>query len=454
MYIIVAGAGKVGFHIASLLAEQGQEVVVMDQSTEVLENIRRSLDVKTLEGNVATPGILREAEAHRADLVITVTRSDETNLIACFIAKELGANITAARVRNPEYSGYFLAPTKSPQGLRKVIRPKNLGVDLFINPEVEAARGIMSTLASFYPTSMENFLAGRVQIREFRVAKEDLLGKPLRELALPKPYVVAAIARSGETILPGAGETLKQGDHAYLVAESSSMDELGRIFESPQRPAKSVIILGGENVGFFLAQGLERRGVSVKIIESSVERCRLIAQKLSRSVVVQCEATDRDLFIEEGIPKADAFIAATRNDELNIIHALLAKNLGVSWSLALVNKPAYIPLAQEVGVDIAASPLLLTANKIVRFVLHGGAVRSALLGGKELEVIEFITSPTARIVGHKIGDAGWPKGTMAAALSQGESIFIAPHELTVQPGNHVLITSPPSTIPTVEKLFK
>jgi len=443
-----------GFHIASLMAEQAQEVVVVDQSAEALESVRRTLDVKTLEGNAATPGVLREAEAHRADLIIAVTSNDETNLITCFIAKEMGAAITAARIRNPEYSGYFVAPAKSPQAARKVIRPKHLGVDLFINPEVEAAREIMSILASFYPTPVENFMGGRVQVREFRVAKEALLNKPLRELALPKPCIVAAIARSGEVSLPRANEVLKPGDHIYLVAESSSMDELGRIFDQPQRPARSVVILGGENVGFFLAQGLEGRGVSVKIIEASVSRCRLIASKLAHSVVVQCETTDRDLFVEEGVPKADAFVAATGNDELNILHALLAKNLGVPWSLALVNKPAYIPLAKEVGVDVAASPLLLTANKIVRFALHGGAVTSALLGGKEVQVIEFVTAPTAQVVGHPVDEANWPREIVAAAVGHNDTVVIPPRNIIVQPGDHVLIISPPSAVPAVEKLFK
>ena len=443
-----------GFHIASLLAEQNQEVVVVDQSPEALENIRRSLDVKTLEGNAATPGVLREAEAHRANLVIAVTGSDETNLITCFIAKEMGAAITTARVRNPEYSGYFIAPARSPGAVRKVIRPRHLGVDLFINPEVEAVREIMNILAGFYPTPVENFMGGRVQVREFRVVKEALVNKPLRELSLPKPCVLAAIARAGEMTLPGADEVLKVGDHVYLLAESSSMDELGRIFDQPQRPARSVVILGGGNVGFFLAQGLEGRGVSVKIIEESIERCRLIASKLVHTVVVQCEATDRDLFIEEGVPKADAFVAATDKDELNILHALLAKNLGVPWSLALVNKPAYIPLAKEVGVDVAASPLLLTASKVVRFALHGGAVNSALLGGKEVQVIEFVTSPTAHVVGHRVEEVGWPKGVVAAALGHNDTVTVRPQDTVVQPGDHLVVISPLSAVPLVERLFK
>ncbi|MCK5434679.1 MAG: NAD-binding protein [Dehalococcoidales bacterium] len=149
MYIIIAGAGVVGFHIASLLAEGEHEVAVIEQSEAVIETIRNQLDVTTLLGDTATPRILREVEAARADLIIAVTNNDETNIITCFIAKELGAKMTVARVRNPEYTGYFIGAAKSPTAPRKVVRPKTFGVDLFINPEVEAAKEIVSILSAF-----------------------------------------------------------------------------------------------------------------------------------------------------------------------------------------------------------------------------------------------------------------------------------------------------------------
>ena len=140
MYIIIAGAGVVGFHIASLLIEEKHEVTIIEQSEDAIENIRGQLDVRTVIGNTATPKLLREAEVHRADLIIAVTNNDETNMLTCFLAKELGAAMTVARVRNPEYSGYFITAAKSPSATRKVIRPKSLGIDLFTNPEFEAAR--------------------------------------------------------------------------------------------------------------------------------------------------------------------------------------------------------------------------------------------------------------------------------------------------------------------------
>ena len=454
MYIIIAGGGVVGFHIASLLAEEEHEVVVIEQSEEALENIRRQLDIKTILGNAATPRILREAEAHRADLFIAVTNNDETNMLTCFIAKELGASTTAARIRNSEYSGYFVAAGDSPSASRKVIRPKSLGIDVFINPEVEAAKEIMSILSSFYSTPIESFANGLVQIREFKVERGTIVNEPLGDIAFPKPCVVAAISRAGEFIMPSADELIKQDDHIYLVASREFMDELGEKFAQPQRPAKSVVILGGGQVGFLVAEGLQRRGVLVKVIEENISRCQEVAAKLEGVAVVQGDGTDRDFLIEQGVPSADAFVATTESDELNILCGLLAKNLGVSRSLILVNKPGYIPLAEAVGVDVAASPSLLTARKIAHFVLHGGAISAALLGGKQLQAIEFVTSPTAHIAQQKIGEAGLPKEAIVGAITHNDRVIIPPNDSVVQPGDHVIIISPLSVTPSVEKLFK
>ncbi|MFC1984408.1 Trk system potassium transporter TrkA [Chloroflexota bacterium] len=454
MYIIIAGGGEVGFHIASLLTEEEQEVVVVEQSEEVLDNIRRQLDIKTILGNAATPKVLREVEAHRADLIIAVTDSDETNMLTCFIAKELGASTTATRIRNPEYSGYFVTAGKSPSAPRKVIRPKSLGIDVFINPEVEAAKEIMGILSSFYSTPIESFANDLVQIREFKVEKGTIVDKPLGDIVFPKPCVVAAIVRAGGIIMPSAGELIKQSDHIYLVAPREFMDELGERFAQPQHLAKNVVILGGGRVGFLVAKGLQEHGVSVKVIEKNINRCEEIAAKLEGAVVVQGDGTDRDFLVEQGVPSADAFVATTESDELNILCGLLAKNLGLPRSLILVNKLGYIPLAKAVGVDVAASPSSLTARKIAHFVLHGGAISAALLGGKQLQAIEFVTNSTAHVAQRKIAEAGFPKEAIVGAIVHNNRVIIPPNDSMVQPDDHVIIISPLSVTPSVEKLFK
>jgi trk system potassium uptake protein TrkA len=454
MYIIIAGAGVVGFHIASLLVEGKHEVTVVEPSEDVIDGVRRQLDVKTVLGNAATPKVLREAEINRADLTIAVTNNDETNMLICFLAKELGAAMTMARVRNPEYSGYFITAAKSPSAPRKVIRPKSLGIDLFINPEVEAAEEVMNVLASLYPTPTVNFANGRVQIREFRVGEGAMASKPLQDIPFPEPCVVTAIVRSGETIPPNPNEIIQEGDHLYLVASRESMDKFGDMFTQPHRPVQNVVIFGGDRIGLLLAEGLQKRGVSVKVIEENLARCQEIAAVLQHAVVVQGNATDRDFLIEQGVTSADAFVSTAASDELNILCALLAKNIGVPRSLIVLNNPGYVRLAEAIGVDLAISPLLLTAGKITHFVLHGGAISATFVGGKELQAIEFVTGSAASIVDKKISEAGLPKEAIVGAIIHNDTVIIPPNDSVIQLGDHVIVISPLSATPSVERLFK
>ena len=454
MYIIIAGAGAVGSHIASLLIKARHEVAIIEQSTEIVDNVRRQIEVNTIIGNAATPRVLRETEVHRADLIIAVTNNDETNVLTCFLAKELGATMTVARVRNPEYSGYFVTAAKSPPTIRKVIRPRNLGIDLFINPESEVAREITNLFSSFYPSPVENFADGRVQIKEFKIGEKGKLKKAVGKVKFTKPCVVAAITRAGETIIPTANEILQPDDHIYLVAARSYMDDLGEMFARPQRPVNNVVILGGGRVGFLIAERLDKHGISVKVIEKDINRGEEIAAKLERATVLQGDGTDRDFLIEQDVPSADAFVATTENDELNILCGLLAKNLGVPQAVITAKKPGYVPLAEAIGIDVVSSPPLLTAGKIAHFVLHGGAVSAAYIGGKELQAIEFVTSSKAHAAGREISKVGLPKEAIAGAIVHNDRVIIPPDDSIIQPGDHVIIISPLSVIPDVEKLFR
>ncbi len=454
MYIIIAGSGTVGFHIASLLAEAKHEVTVIESSEEVVDGIRRQIDVKTISGNAATPRVLREAEVNRANLVVAVTSNDETNMLICFLAKELGAIMTVARVRNPDYSGYFVTAAKSPSAARKVIRPKTLGINLIINPEVEIADEIMGILSSLYPTPMESFADGRVQIREFRVGHEALADKPLDDISFPQPCVIAAISRAGKAFVPDTDEIIRNGDHIYLVAERENMDDFGEIFTPPQHPVKSVAVFGAGHVGTLVAEGLEKHGLSIKVIDDNTVRCQEIAARLERATVLQGDATDPDFLIEQGIPSADAFVATTESDELNILCSLLARHLGVPRTIITTNKPGFVPLAEAIGVDVAVSPLLQVASRITHFVLHGGAISAPFIGGKDLQAIEFVTSATASIVQRSIAEVALPKEVAVAAIARDDRVIIPPGDTIIHPGDHIIIISAISATPAVERLFK
>jgi len=454
VYIIIAGAGIVGTHIASVLAEGKHEVTIVEPSDAVIEGIRRQLDVKTITGNATAPRILREAEVGRADLIIAVTNNDETNMLICFLAKELGASMTVGRVRNPEYSGYFVTASKSPSAARKIVRPKTLGIDLIINPEVAVADEIVQLLCGVCPSPVSNFADGRIQIGEFKVEQKALINKALEKIKFPVPCVAAAIARGAKTFIPSSKEILEKDDHIFLLSSQESMNELTSVFTQPLPPVRNVVVFGGRRVGSLVAQGLEKQGISVMVIEEDYNRSQEIAAELQKASVIHGDATDRDFLIEQGVPSADAFVATTENDELNILCALLAKNLDVPRNLITLNKPGYIPLAEAIGVDMAISPLLLTANKIAHFVLHGGAISAAFVGGQEIQAIEFAVSSTASIAQRSIPEAGLPKDVIAAAIIRDEKVLIPPDDNIVYPGDHVILVSPLSITSPVEKLFK
>jgi trk system potassium uptake protein TrkA len=454
VYIVIAGGGVVGFNIASLLSVENHDVVVIEESAASVEAIQRQLDVRTIRGNAATPRILREAGAHRADLILAVTDSDETNMVVCFIAKEMGAARTAARIRNPDYSGYFQLPAKSPSATRRIVRPKSLGVDVFINPEAEMAREILSILAGFYSTPAEQFGGGMVQLREFKVEDKSLFNKKLSEITSNIPFYIVAVGHEEGGVIATPDEIIHEGDTIYIAAAGDQVERLGRLFASSKRPAQSVAVIGGGRIGYLVAEGLLRQGVRVKVLERDQAVAEDIAAKLEGALVLQGEPTDRDFLVEQGIGNADAVVAATENDELNILATLLAKNLGVSRTLSVINKPDYIPLAEAAGIDVAGSPAIITARKIAHFVLRGGAIAAAVLEKSTLEAIEFVVSPTARIAGKPANDVPLPQNAIIGAVIRGNRPVIPPDDAPIEAGDHVIVISTLAAIPDVESLFK
>lgn len=454
MYIVIVGAGAAGFYVAHLLSREKQEIVVIEQDEEAAQQVRRELDVGVVVGNAAIPRILWQAEVQRADLVVAVTGVDESNMITCFMAKELGAKRTIARVRNPEYSGYLLVGGKSPYATRKVVRPRSLGVDLFVNPEIEAAREIVSILSGLYVTPMEEFADGRVQLREFKADSAAVVGKRLADIPFPRPCTVVMQGRGDEIGVPAADATVAKGDRLYLVAARKDMDQLGAIFEVPRRSPRTVVIFGGGTIGFHVAEALEKRGVQVKLIEKSVARSQEISSRLKRTVVIHGGRPDRDLLADEGVANADAFVATTGDESLNILAGLVSKDVGVSRNIVVVDEPEYIPLAEAVGVDVAMSPLLLCGSRIAHYILHGGAVAVALLGKEDAQVIEFTVGANARIVKQAIGELEWPKRAVIGAIVRGDTVLPPTKTVTIEPGDTVIVAALIDEIPNVERLFK
>lgn len=454
MYIIIVGAGVGGYHLAGVLSGEGHSVVVVEQSEATLGTVRRYLDVKTISGSGANPRVLREAEAQRADLLIAATASDDTNMVVCFLAKALGTKRTVARVRNPEYSGYLVASAKSSIAPRRVVTPETLGITLLVNPDLIAAQEILDILSSYYTAPIAEFADGRVQAREFRVENAEMADKPIRDLAFPKPCSVAVVIRADNVLMPRGDEIIKEGDHVWVVAAKENMNQVGATFGKPAPQAKNIVILGAEHTGFRLAQLAEKRNMRVKLIDPDAARCQRAAEQLERTVVMESTGTDKDVLIDEGVPSSDAFVAATSNDELNILVALLAKNLGTRRSLVLVEKPQYVPLAEAVGLDVVISPLLLTASKVARLVRSSAVLSVSFLGGMQIEAVEFLANQNTPIVNHPLKEVQLLEGVVLGAIVTTNSVTIPRTDSVVKPGDHVIAFGLPSAIRALEKLFE
>lgn len=452
MYIVIAGAGLLGGHIAETMAGEGHDVVVIEQSEAQSESISRQLDVKTIQGGAVSPSVLEQAEVKKADIVIATTSSDEANIVVCFLAKQMGAKRTVARVRNQEYSGYVVVPTGTPTKTRRVFRPKNLGIDLIINPEIVAAEEIRRILSSLYLAPVDEFADGRLYLTEFKIMKKDSLNRSINQVEFPRPCAIAVVSRGSETFIPDENEVLQQDDRVYVLARKEDMDEIGSVFSLPKGKAKSAVIIGGGRVGFHIARRLEEMGVEVKIIERNMRRCWEISQRL-KAVVINGEGSDYNLLVQERIAAADAFVASTDRSELNILLALLGKNFGIKRVLTIVDKPGYVPLAETVGIDIAISPLQLTAAKITRLARIAEVVSISRLAGDQVEINEYIVGTSSKIIDKRLSEISMSESSKILALISEGEIYFSDSNRAIQAQDHVIISCATLASTSVEKLF-
>ncbi|MFH1638716.1 MAG: Trk system potassium transporter TrkA [Chloroflexota bacterium] len=440
-----------GYNIASMLSREEHNLVIIDKSEEVIDNVRRYLDVKTICGSGTSPETLHEAEIQNADLLIAATDNDENNIITCFIAKALGVHRTIARVRNPEYTGYLSRLVIPVNGTKHLPTPETLGIDRFVNPDVAAAQEFAGILSGLYTTPVKYFGKGLIEVRDFLVEDSTEPIGSIGKLVFPKPCVIAAIIRDNGVLVPEPEETLKSDDRVLLVASRECMKDIGTVFGRPKPQVRKIVILGAGHIGYRLSQILERQGMHLKIMDSDVDQCRQIAAKLENAEVVQGTGTESDALIEEGIPNADAFVATTRHDELNILSCVLAKSLGVSRTLTLVEKPQYASLSQAVGVNVAVSPVLLMASQIARFVRSPSMVSVSFLAGSKLEAVEFFAAEGASIVGRRVSELN--EDRVIGAIVRDEEVIIPTLDAIIESGDRVVMVGSPESIHAAERLF-
>ncbi|MDH5484974.1 MAG: Trk system potassium transporter TrkA [Gammaproteobacteria bacterium] len=452
MKILILGAGQVGSSVAANLASEANDITLVDSNANLLNELRDRLDIQTVTGNAAHPNVLQQAGIEDVDMLIAVTNSDETNMVACQVAWTLHHTPTKiARIRSAQYLSHpelFIANA--------------LPIDVLISPEEIVTNYIGNIIE--YPGALQvlDFADGKVVLVGLRAYYGGpLVGHELQELRKHMPDVdtrVAAIYRRRRAIIPMGNTVIEADDEVFFVAARENILAVMKELRRADKKNKRIMIAGGGNIGKRLAERLEGRH-QVKILERSPERARHLSQVLNKSVVLLGDSSNEELLLEENIDSMDVFISVTNDDEANILSAMLAKRMGARKVMSIINRPAYVDLIESQHViDVAISPEQVTIGALLTHVRKGDVVSVHSLRRGAAEAIEAIAhgdEKNSKVVGRKIEDISLPEGTTIGAIVRGKDVLIAHHDTVIEAEDHVVMfLVDKSKIHEVERLFQ
>ena len=460
MKIIILGAGQVGRTAAQHLArEEANDVTVVDTDERLLRDLQDRIDIRTVQGNAASPQTLETAGARTADMIVALTNSDEVNIVACQVAWTLfGTRTKIARIRSRDFTArpdLFVSTEMAPPD-----KLAGFAVDMYVSPE-ETVTAYIERLIR-YPGALQvvDFADGRVRLVGLRALKGGLLvGRPLRELRvhIPKSDArVAAIYRKGESVEPEGDTVIEDGDEIYFVAATQDIRAVMSEMRKLEDPVRRVVIAGGGNIGLRLAQTLEESN-QVKVIERDSKRARRISEQLRNTIVLSGDAADEELLVEENIDSADVFCALTNSEEANILSAMLAKRLGAHRVMALISRPAYAELMQTGPIDVAIAPQTVTIGSLLAYVRRGDVVQVHSLRSGAAEAMETIAHGLrgGKVVGRPIEDVRLPEGAKIVTVVRGDEVIMAHHDTVIENGDHVILfLADKRHVEQVERLFQ
>lgn len=453
MKIIILGAGQVGRTAAYHLSrEEANEVTVVDSDETVLQQLQDRLDVRTVSGNAASPSVLAAAGCADADLLVALTSSDEVNMVACQVAWTLFKTPTKiARIRAASYASH-------PQLFGELT---GFAVDTWVSPEQLVTEYVERLIEHPGALQVVDFADGRVRLVGVRAVEGGLLvGQPLSNLPKHIPDVetrVAAMYRRGRSVRPDGETVVEPGDEVFFLAAREDIRTVMSELRKLEARVRRIVIAGAGHIGVRLAQALEGR-LQVKLIERDKHRARRAAEVLREAIVLNGDAADEELLIEENVDSADVFVAVTNAEEANILSAMLAKRIGCRKVMALINRPAYAELMESDRVDIAISPQTITIGSLLAHVRRGDVVKVHSLRRGAAEAIEAIAhgdSDTSQVVGRPVEAVKLPEGTTIGAIVRGDDVIMAHHDTVIEEGDHVILfLTDRRHVEAVEKLFQ
>lgn len=451
MRILICGAGQVGFNVARHLTMEGNDVVVIDTSPDLVRRINDNLDAQGVVGHASRPDVLQRAGIADMDMIIAVTQTDEVNMVACQVAHSLfEVPIKIARVREQSY----LDPAWS-----NLFSREHLPIDVIISPEVEVARAIIRRLK--VPGSFETIPLADDKVRLLGVRCEihcPLINTPIKQLTQLFPdlnIVIVGLLREDQPVRLSGEDELRVGDDVYFVVETAQVTRAMAAFGYEEPEARRLLICGGGNIALLLAQEIEaaQTGMSIKIIEADAERAATVASTLSATIVLHGDVLDPEILEEANVASTDTVVAVTDGDETNILASLLAKRHGARRAITLLNKSTYEPLTATLGIDVVVSPRNITASSILQHVRRGRihAVHTIRDGFGEL--IEAEALETSSLVGTPLRDVNLPPGVMIGAIVRAGQVISPRGNTVVQNKDRVVLFATADVVRKVEKLF-
>lgn len=436
MKIILLGAGQVGGNLAESLASEENDITVVDSDGKRLRDLQDRIDIRTVNGLASLPDVLKQAGAEDADMLIAVTNSDEVNMIACQVAYTLYRTpMKIARIRDPQYIR---------EG-DQLFKKENVPIDVLISPEQLVTNYIQRLIETPGALQVLDFAQGQLQLVAVKAVHGGLLvGQELRFLKHHMPSIetrVAAIFRKGRAITPQGSTVIEDDDEIFFIAGKADINAVMSELRRKESNYKRIMIAGGGNIGYRLAKSLEHR-YSVKLIEHNQERCEWLSNHLKHTIVLNADASDQDLMLDENIEDIDVFLALTDDDEVNIMASMLAKRLGARKVMTLINNTAYVDLVQGGDIDVAISPSQTTIGSLLTHVRRGDIVNVYSLRRGAAEAIEAVAhgdEKSSKVVGRSIEDIDLPEGCTIGAIVRKEEVIIAHDHTVIESGDHVIL---------------
>ena len=451
MKIIILGAGQVGGSLALSLANESNDITLVDNNARVLREIQDRADLQTVTGHGAHPSVLAQAGARDANMIVALTSSDETNMVACQVAYTLFNTPTKiARVRTAGYLDY-----------KDLFVQEALPVDVLISPELLVSKYVQNLIEHPGALQVLNFANGKVQLVAIKVnANSQIVGKTVEKIFAGIKTMetsLMAMYRDQRVISINRDTVIEAGDDLFFVAPAAQAKNITTMLQGLDKPNRRVIIAGGGNIGSQLAQILETH-FRVQIIERDAARARALAETLDKTIVLHGDAADEDMLVDENIDSVDVFCSLTNDDEANILSAMLAKRLGARKTMSLINRPSYVELVESGMIDIAISPQQVTIGALLAHIRRGDVVAVHSLRKGSAEAIEAVAhgdEKTSKVVGRRIAELRLPRNAAIGAIVRNEAVLIARPDLIIEPEDHVIMfLADKNKVREIERLFQ